>query len=122
MTDYSGNIFGIQGLKATDDRVKNTKFANIIGIDIWTDVSSEEPKQYDIVVYSTYGSASIVDVTTTVNTSTQSLVNAAKNVTTQLDGLVKQSKTLSSTKVTRTNKKGSSGGIITGITSTKLKR
>lgn len=91
MTDYDGNIFGIQGLKATDDKVKNTKFANIIGIDIWTDVSSEEPKQYDIIVYSTYGSSSIVDVTNTVNTSTQSLTNAAKNVTTQLANLVQQS-------------------------------
>ena len=104
MTDYSGNIFGVQGLKATDDRVKNTKFANIIGIDIWTDVSSEEPKQYDIIVYSTYGSSSIVDVTTTVNTSTQSLINASKNVTTQLGSLVKQSKTVSTTKTTKTTK------------------
>lgn len=122
MTDYSGNIFGVQGLKATDDRVKNTKFANIIGIDIWTDVSSEEPKQYDIIVYSTYGSPSIVDITTTVNTSTQSLVNAAKNVTTQLDGLVKQSKTVSTTKVTRTTKKNSPVGKVTGVVTTKLKK
>ena len=104
MTDYSGNIFGVQGLKATDDRVKNTKFANIIGIDIWTDVSSEEPKQYDIVVYSTYGNSAIFDVTNTVNTSTQSLVNAAKNVTAQLGSLASQSKTVSTTKVTKTAK------------------
>ena len=110
MTDYSGNIFGVQGLKATDDRVKNTKFANIIGIDIWTDVSSEEPKQYDIIVYSTYGSSSIVDITTTVNTSTQSLINASKNVTTQLGSLVKQSKTVSTTKTTR-NAKNKVGGL-----------
>lgn len=95
MTDYSGNIFGVQGLKATDDRVKNTKFANIIGIDIWTDTSSEEPKQYDIIVYSTYGNSSIVDVTNTVNTSTQSLVNASKNVTTRLSELISQSKSTS---------------------------
>lgn len=95
MTDFEGNIFGVQGLKVTDDRVKNTKFANIIGIDIWTDVSSDEPKQYDIIVYSTYGSSSIVDITKTENTSTQSLTNAAKNVTTKLSSLVKQSKSTS---------------------------
>lgn len=108
MTDFSGNIFGIQGLKATDDRVKNTKFANIIGIDIWTDVSSEEPKQYDIIVYSTYGSNAIVDVANTVNTSTQSLANAAQNVSTQLANLANQSKT---TSVVNQGKKrrGSSG-------------
>lgn len=91
MTDYKGNIFGKSGLKATDDKVKNTKYANIIGIDIWTDTSSDEPKQYDIVVYSTYGNSSIVDVTNSINTSTQSLIDATKNITTQLDGLVKQS-------------------------------
>jgi hypothetical protein len=91
MTDYNGNIFGKSGLKATDEKVKNTKFANIIGIDIWTDVSSDEPKQYDIVVYSTYGNSSIVDVTNSINTSTQTLVDATRNITTQLDSLVKQS-------------------------------
>ena len=108
MTDYSGNIFGVQGLKPTDDRVKNTKFANIIGIDIWTDVSSEEPKQYDIIVYSTYGNSSIVDVTNTLNTSTQSLTNAAKNVATQLGSLVNQSKSVTTKTTTKSTKSTSS--------------
>ena len=108
MTDYSGNIFGVQGLKPTDDRVKNTKFANIIGIDIWTDVSSEEPKQYDIIVYSTYGNSSIVDVTNTLNTSTQSLTNAAKNVATQLGSLVNQSKSVTTKTITKSTKSTSS--------------
>ena len=36
------------------DIVKNTKYANIIGIDIWLNTLGDTPKQYDIVVYSTY--------------------------------------------------------------------
>ena len=54
MEDYNGNIFGNSGYKSTDPIVKNTKFANIIGIDIWMNTLSDTPKQYDIVVYSTY--------------------------------------------------------------------
>ena len=54
MEDYNGNIFGCVGYKSTDAIVKNTKFANIIGIDIWLNTLSDTPKQYDIVVYSTY--------------------------------------------------------------------
>ena len=54
MEDYKGNIFGTSGYKSTDAIVKNTKFANIIGIDIWLNTLSDTPKQYDIVVYSTY--------------------------------------------------------------------
>ena len=54
MEDYSGNIFGHSGYKSTDAIVKNTKYANIIGIDIWLNTLSDTPKQYDIVVYSTY--------------------------------------------------------------------
>jgi hypothetical protein len=54
MEDYSGNIFGIKGYRSTDAIVKNTKYANIIGIDIWLNTLSDTPKQYDIVVYSTY--------------------------------------------------------------------
>lgn len=96
MTDYEGNIFGKEGLKTTDEKVKNAKFANIIGLDIWTDVNTEEPKQYDIVVYSSYGNSSIVDVTNTVNTSTQSLVNAATKVASQLNDLVSQSVSVTS--------------------------
>lgn len=54
MEDYKGNIFGNSGYKSTSAVVKNTKFANIIGIDIWLNTLSDTPKQYDIVVYSTY--------------------------------------------------------------------
>ena len=54
MEDYKGNIFGNSGYKSTSAIVKNTKFANIIGIDIWLNTLSDTPKQYDIVVYSTY--------------------------------------------------------------------
>ena len=66
--------------------VKNTKYANIIGIDIWLNTLSDAPKQYDIVVYSTYdkditrttgtvtnkqqGSIVIVDNKTTLSTTT----------------------------------------------------
>ena len=54
MEDYNGNIFGNVGYKSTDAIVKNTKYANIIGIDIWLNTLIDTPKQYDIVVYSTY--------------------------------------------------------------------
>ena len=54
MEDYKGNIFGESGYKSTDVIVNNTKYANIIGIDIWLNTLSDTPKQYDIVVYSTY--------------------------------------------------------------------
>jgi hypothetical protein len=54
MEDYKGNIFGKSGYRSTDAIVKNTKYANIIGIDIWLNTLSDTPKQYDIIVYSTY--------------------------------------------------------------------
>ena len=54
MEDYNGSIFGYDDYKPTDAIVKNTKYANIIGIDIWTNDFNDTPKQYDIVVYSTY--------------------------------------------------------------------
>ena len=54
MEDYNGNIFGKSSYKSTDAIVKNTKYANIIGIDIWLNTLSDTPKQYDIIVYSTY--------------------------------------------------------------------
>jgi hypothetical protein len=56
MEDYNGNIFGNSGYRSTDTIVKNTKYANIIGVDIWLNTISDTPKQYDIVVYSTYNS------------------------------------------------------------------
>ena len=54
MEDYNGSIFGNSSYKSTDTVVKNAKYANIIGIDIWLNTISDTPKQYDIVVYSTY--------------------------------------------------------------------
>ena len=54
MEDYDGSIFGIKGYRSTDTVVKNTKYANIIGVDIWLNTLSDTPKQYDIIVYSTY--------------------------------------------------------------------
>jgi hypothetical protein len=54
MEDYNGSIFGNSGYKSSDAVVNNTKYANIIGIDIWLNTLSDTPKQYDIVVYSTY--------------------------------------------------------------------
>ena len=71
MTDYKGNIFGSTNkLQEYDSVVKNTKYANIIGIDIWSDILSEKPKQFDIVVYSTYSGQQNTD-TGKVKTSTQ---------------------------------------------------
>ena len=54
MEDYDGHIFGDSKYTSTDAIVKNTKYANIIGIDVWLNILSDTPKQYDIVVYSTY--------------------------------------------------------------------
>ena len=54
MEDCNGYIFGNKGYRSTDAIVKNTKYANIIGVDIWLNTLSDTPKQYDIVVYSTY--------------------------------------------------------------------
>jgi hypothetical protein len=60
MEDYNGNIFGCVGYKSTDSIVNNTKYANIIGIDIWLNTLSDTPKQHDIVVYSTYNKDSSI--------------------------------------------------------------
>ena len=54
MEDYKGHIFGNSTNRSTSAIVKSTKYANIIGIDIWLNTLSDTPKQYDIVVYSTY--------------------------------------------------------------------
>ena len=62
MEDYNGNIFGNTGFKSTDTIVNSTKYANIIGIDIWLNTLSDTPKQYDIVVYSTYNKDSSISI------------------------------------------------------------
>jgi hypothetical protein len=64
MEDYDGHIFGEKKYKSTDVVVKNTKYANIIGIDIWLNALSDTPKQYDIVVYSTYSKDNTISIGT----------------------------------------------------------
>ena len=54
MEDYNEHIFGNKKLKSSDPLVRNARYANIIGIDIWLNTLSDTPQQYDIVVYSTY--------------------------------------------------------------------
>ena len=87
MTDALGNIFGIKKLKSTSKIVKNTKFANIIGIDIWTNKNALKPKQYDIIVYSTYDAVVDTNANKTKTSSTQSLVNIGKDIVMKLDKL-----------------------------------
>ena len=92
--DY-GAIFGNTTLTASSAEVQNTKYANIIGIDIWTGVNDLTPKQYDIVVYSTYGST--VDTNSSKKkVSDQLLVNAGRQIARNLSGLVSDSKIVSS--------------------------
>ncbi len=101
MTDYDNKIFGKSGLKETSSDVKNTKFANIIGVDIWTDRNSLKPKQYDIIVYSTYGSSIETNTNKTKTSSRQSLINIGSDIVNKLDKLSRDSKTLS--KIPSTN-------------------
>ena len=67
MEDYNGSIFGDTRYRSTDATVKNTKYANIIGIDIWLNTLSDTPKQYDIIVYSTYNKDNTIAVGTVMN-------------------------------------------------------
>jgi hypothetical protein len=86
MEDYNGYIFGKRDYRSTDAIVKNTKFANIIGVDIWLNPLSDTPKQYDIVVYSTYNkdnaraTGSVINKTqgniTQINVQTQAMNNS----------------------------------------------
>ena len=68
MEDYNENIFGNSELKDGDEVVMNTKYTNIIGIDIWLNTLSDTPKQYDIVVFSTYNKDNQI-TTGTVNSN-----------------------------------------------------
>lgn len=94
-SDYKGNILGDEEIHPEDSKVKNAKFANIIGIDIWTDRNSIKPKQYDIIVYSTYGSIIETNTGRTKTSSKQTLVNIGGDIVNKLDQLVKDSKTIS---------------------------
>lgn len=104
MTDAKGDIFGDGsiGTNETSAIVKNTKYANIIGIDIWTDRNALKPKQYDIIVYSTYGSILDTNTNRTKTSSTQTLVSTANNIATRIRDLKVDNKT-----VTRRGKVGS---------------
>lgn len=101
MTDYdvdsngtvTGNIFGNSENLLDSETVKTTRYANIIGIDIWTDRNALLPKQYDIIVYSSYGPITTSN-TATRKTSTQTLVDTGRVLATKLDKLVTDSKTL----------------------------
>ena len=110
MTDYGengGKIFG-KNLKETSTEVKNTKYANIIGIDIWTDRNALKPKQYDIIVYSTYGDVIETNTNRTKTSSTQTLINVGGEIVKKLDNLAKDSKTVSIEKNILTTRKSRS--------------
>ena len=96
MTDYNGYIFGNKKLKESSTIVKNTKYANIIGIDIWTDRNALKPKQYDIIIYSTYGGTIEVNTNRTRSSSTQTLINVGGDISKNLERLVRENSTLSS--------------------------
>ena len=97
MTDYDGKIFGNdKNLKETNAVVKDTKYANIIGIDIWTDRNALKPKQYDIIIYSTYGGTVETNTNRTSTSSTQTLISVGGEIVNKLDRLSKDNRTLSS--------------------------
>ena len=81
MCDYDNLIFG--KYSQINETVKNTKFANIIGLDIWTNTNSDKPNQYDIIIYSTYTNSTISN-TGGAQTSTQTLVDSASSITKSL--------------------------------------
>ena len=95
MTDCDGLIFGT-GAIANSPRVKNAKFANIIGIDIWTDRNAIKPKQYDIIVYSTYGGTIETNTNRTRTSSKQTLINVGGDIVNKLDIIAQESRSLSS--------------------------
>lgn len=103
MTDANGDIFGDYSIGTNEASaiVKNTKYANIIGIDIWTDRNALKPKQYDIIVYSTYGSTLDTNTNRTKTSSTQTLVSTVNNIATRIRDLKVDNKT-----VTRKGKVG----------------
>ena len=105
MTDASGNIFGDGSISDDETKVivKNTKYANIIGIDIWTDRNALKPKQYDIIVYSTYGSTLDTNTNRTKTSSTQTLVSTVNNIATRIRDLKIDNKTVIRKGKTRKN-------------------
>ena len=98
MTDAKGNIFGNELISDDETKaiVKNTKYANIIGIDIWTDRNALKPKQYDIIVYSTYGSILDTNINRIKTSSTQTLISNVNNIATKIRDLKIDNKTVTS--------------------------
>lgn len=94
MTDYEGKIFGKYTSENNSD-VKNAKFANIIGVDIWTDRNAIKPKQYDIIVYSTYGSMIDTNTNRVKTSSTQTLINVGGEIVNKLDRLTRDNRSIS---------------------------
>ena len=94
MKDADGKIFGISGLSEKSLKVKNAKFTNIIGIDIWTNRNALKPKQYDIIVYSTYDDTIDTNTNKTKTSSTQTLVSIGNDIVKKLDKLKSDNKKL----------------------------
>ena len=69
MTDGTGKIFG-DTTNPTDRKVQDTIYANIIGLDIWTNTNTDSPNQYDIIVWSSYLNRSINNSGGTTNKDT----------------------------------------------------
>lgn len=69
MSDAKGSIFG-DATKLTDRKVQDTIYANIIGLDIWTNTNTDSPNQYDIIVWSSYLNRSINNSGGTTNRDT----------------------------------------------------
>jgi hypothetical protein len=112
MTDYRGNIFGDSTITGTSSEVQNVKYANIIGIDIWSDRNALKPKQYDIVIYSTYGSTVDTNTNRTKTSSKQTLINVGGEIVNKLERLNRDSKTV---KKRKTTGGGSAGHILREI-------
>ena len=91
MTDGDGKIFGKYTPSQLPTAKKNEKYANIIGIDIWTDVNAFIPKQYDIIVYSSYDSSVETNTNRVTTSSTQRLVNAGTKIAKNLEKMIDSS-------------------------------
>ena len=70
MSDVEGYTFGDKNIKKTDRKVQDTIYANIIGLDIWTNTNTDPPNQYDIIVWSSYLNRSINNSGGTTNKDT----------------------------------------------------
>ena len=67
------------------------RFGRVVGY-------TQRPKQYDIIVYSTYGTTTNTNTSTTKTSSQQTLVSATNDIVKKLNGLIANSKSTSKTK------------------------